>query len=102
MWILGSSDYGAQLAAHFGLPYAFAYFFTDGQGAETAMALYKERFQPSERHPKPQATLCICPPRPDSDEDGAPLALSRDRGRTAPRRGALGPWRAPDAIAARG
>ena len=33
MWILGSSDYGAQLAAHFGLPYAFAYFFTDGKGA---------------------------------------------------------------------
>jgi luciferase family oxidoreductase group 1 len=49
IWILGSSDYGAQLAAHFGLPYAFAYFFTDGQGAEMAMALYRERFQPSER-----------------------------------------------------
>ena len=32
LWILGSSDYGAQLAAHFGLPYAFAYFFTDGHG----------------------------------------------------------------------
>src|SRR4051812_21149387 len=30
MWILGSSDYGAQLAAHFGLPYAFAYFFSEG------------------------------------------------------------------------
>jgi luciferase family oxidoreductase group 1 len=57
IWILGSSDYGAQLAAHFGLPYAFAYFFTDGQGAELAMALYRQRFQPSERHPLPQATL---------------------------------------------
>src|SRR6185369_15520329 len=59
IWILGSSDYGAQLAAHFGLPYAFAYFFTDGQGAELAIALYRERFQPSERHARPQATLCI-------------------------------------------
>src|SRR5678816_840698 len=28
IWILGSSDYGAQLAAHFGLPYAFAYFLS--------------------------------------------------------------------------
>src|SRR6185369_11557533 len=37
IWILGSSDYGAQLAAHFGLPYAFAYFFTDGEGVEQAM-----------------------------------------------------------------
>jgi alkanesulfonate monooxygenase SsuD/methylene tetrahydromethanopterin reductase-like flavin-dependent oxidoreductase (luciferase family) len=36
IWILGSSDYGAQLAAHYGLPYAFAYFFSDGQGAEQA------------------------------------------------------------------
>src|SRR5258707_5886901 len=37
IWILGSSDYGAQLAAHFGLPYAFAYVFTDGVGAEQAI-----------------------------------------------------------------
>ena len=36
LWILGSSAYGAQLAAHFGLPYAFAYFFTDGAGADEA------------------------------------------------------------------
>ena len=32
LWMLGSSGYGAQLAAHFGLPYAFAYFITDGEG----------------------------------------------------------------------
>jgi luciferase family oxidoreductase group 1 len=44
IWILGSSDYGAQLAAHFGLPYAFAYFFTDGVGAEQAMALYRRLY----------------------------------------------------------
>src|SRR4051812_7583127 len=40
LWILGSSDYGAQLAAHFGLPYAFAYFFSDGRGVEEALHLY--------------------------------------------------------------
>ena len=34
MWILGSSNYGAQLAAYFGLPYAFAYFFSGGAGVE--------------------------------------------------------------------
>src|SRR5256885_5191319 len=59
LWILGSSDYGAQLAAHFGLPYAFAYFFTDGQGAEEAVALYPSMYQPSERHPHPPVTLCV-------------------------------------------
>ena len=34
IWMLGSSNYGAQVAAWFGLPYAFAWFFTDGRGAE--------------------------------------------------------------------
>ena len=81
IWILGSSDYGAQLAAHFGLPYAFAYFFTDGQGAEQAMSLYRRLYQPSERHPEPQATLCIWALAAASDEEAAHLALSRDRWR---------------------
>lgn len=102
IWILGSSDYGAQLAAHFGLPYAFAYFFTDGQGAETAMALYRERYQPSERHPRPCSTLCIWALAAASDEEAAHLALSRDRWRIDRQRGALGPLQSPDAIAARG
>ena len=51
LWILGSSDYGAQLAAHFGLPYAFAYFFTDGHGVEQALELYRRSYKPSERFP---------------------------------------------------
>ena len=40
VWILGSSDYGAQVAAHFGLPFCFAHFITDGKGADQALALY--------------------------------------------------------------
>ena len=79
IWILGSSDYGAQLAAHFGLPYAFAYFFTDGQGAEQAISLYRRLYQPSERHPEPQATLCIWALVAASDEEARHLSLSRDR-----------------------
>ncbi|UUZ49696.1 hypothetical protein LP420_05660 [Massilia sp. B-10] len=47
MWILGSSGYGAQLAAQLGLPYAFAYFFSDGQGVEEALALYHQHYRPS-------------------------------------------------------
>ena len=102
LWILGSSDYGAQLAAHFGLPYAFAYFFTDGQGAEEAMALYRARYQPSERHPEPQATLCIWALAAETDELAVHLALSRDRWRIDRQRGALGPLQSPDEIAKRG
>ena len=102
LWILGSSDYGAQLAAHFGLPYAFAYFFTDGEGAREAMALYRARFQPSERHREPTSTLCVWALAADSDEEAAHLALSRDRWRIDRQRGALGPLQSPDDIAARG
>lgn len=46
LWILGSSAYGAQLAAHFGLPYAFAYFFSDGAGVEEALTLYRPKLSP--------------------------------------------------------
>ena len=102
IWILGSSDYGAQLAAHFGLPYAFAYFFTDGVGAEQAFALYRERYRPSERHPEPQATLCIWALVAASDDEARHHALSRDRWRIDRARGVLGPLQSPDDIAASG
>jgi luciferase family oxidoreductase group 1 len=102
IWILGSSDYGAQLAAHFGLPYAFAYFFTEGVGAEQALALYRERYQPSERHPEPQATLCIWALVAASDDEARHHALSRDRWRIDRARGVLGPLQSPADIAARG
>ena len=102
IWILGSSDYGAQLAAHFGLPYAFAYFFTDGQGAEQAVSLYRRLYQPSERHPEPQATLCIWALVAESDDEARHHALSRDRWRIDRARGVLGPLQPPADIAARG
>jgi len=102
IWILGSSDYGAQLAAHFGLPYAFAYFFTDGQGAEQAVSLYRRLYQPSERHPEPQVTICIWALAAASDDEAKHHALSRDRWRIDRGRGVLGPLQAPAAIAARG
>src|SRR5215210_1727145 len=47
VWILGSSDYGAQVAAYFGLPYCFAHFITDGSGADQAFALYRQNYRPS-------------------------------------------------------
>ena len=59
IWILGSSDYGAQLAAHFGLPYAFAYFFSEGRGVDEALHLYRSNYKPSVEHPTPKATICV-------------------------------------------
>ena len=102
IWILGSSDYGAQLAAHFGLPYAFAYFFTDGQGVEQALSLYRQLYKPSERHPMPQATICVWALVADSAEEALHHATSRERWRVDRQRGRLGPLQWPDAIAAEG
>jgi luciferase family oxidoreductase group 1 len=102
LWILGSSDYGAQLAAHLGLPYAFAYFFTDGAGVEQALDLYRRLYQPSERHPKPEATVCVWALAADSDDAARHHALSRERWRVDRQRGRLGPLQSPDAIAAQG
>jgi luciferase family oxidoreductase group 1 len=102
IWILGSSDYGAQLAAHFGLPYAYAYFFVDGQGVEQALDLYRRLYQPSVRHPQPQATVCVWALAADTEEEALHHALSRERWRVDRGRGVLGPLLPPDAIAARG
>jgi alkanesulfonate monooxygenase SsuD/methylene tetrahydromethanopterin reductase-like flavin-dependent oxidoreductase (luciferase family) len=46
VWILGSSLFGAELAAHLGLPYAFASHFAP-QAMSQAVALYRARFRPS-------------------------------------------------------
>jgi len=102
VWVLGSSDYGAQLAAHFGLPYAYAYFFVDGQGAEDALALYRKLYRPSERHPSPQATVCVWALAADTDEEAQYHALSRERWRCDRQRGVLGPLQSPADVAARG
>ena len=81
LWILGSSDYGAQLAAHFGLPYAFAWFFTDGYGCEQALDLYRRGYRPSERYPAPQATICVWALVADTEAEARRLALTREHAR---------------------
>ena len=56
IWILGSSTYGAQLAAHLGLPYAFASHFAPGDMMR-ALDVYRQTFRPSARLEKPYAML---------------------------------------------
>jgi luciferase family oxidoreductase group 1 len=69
VWILGSSDYGAQVAAHFGLPYCFAWFFTDGRGGAEAINIYRETYKPSARHPEPHPALCVWALAADTDQE---------------------------------
>ena len=77
LWILGSSDYGAQLAAHFGLPYAYAYFFTEGAGVEEALSLYRRNYRPTERYPRPQATICVWALAADTEAEARFLLKTR-------------------------
>ncbi|MDE1173170.1 MAG: LLM class flavin-dependent oxidoreductase [Parvibaculaceae bacterium] len=56
LWILGSSLFGAQLAAMLGLPYAFASHFAP-DALMQALAVYRERFEPSEQSQKPYVML---------------------------------------------
>lgn len=56
IWILGSSTFGAQLAAHLGLPYAFASHFAPQQMMQ-AIQIYRETFKPSAQLAKPYVML---------------------------------------------
>jgi len=56
VWLLGSSDYSARLAAQLGLPYVFANHFS-GDGLDRALELYRAEYRPSEAHPAPETFL---------------------------------------------
>jgi luciferase family oxidoreductase group 1 len=99
MWILGSSDYGAQLAAHFGLPYAYAYFFSDGKGVEDALRLYRENFRPSPQCPHSKATICIWALAADTDEEARRLLKSREYWRVGFEKGIRNALVSPDEAA---
>ncbi len=68
LYILGSSLFGAQLAAKLGLPYGFASHFAPGHLLE-AVALYRREFQPSEQVAEPYAIAGINVIAADTDED---------------------------------
>lgn len=58
LWLLGSSDYSAKLAAELGLPYVFANHFS-GDGLERALELYRTEYRPSESHREPETFLTV-------------------------------------------
>lgn len=67
-WILGSSTYGAQLAAMLGLPYAFASHFAPGSMMD-AMAVYREKFRPSAQLAAPHVMLGVNIVAADTDAE---------------------------------
>ena len=69
LWILGSSNYGAQLAGYFGLPYCYAHFFSDGEGTEEALGVYRQSFRPSPILPRPHCVIVVAALAADTLEE---------------------------------
>ena len=101
MWVLGSSDYGAQLAAYLGMPYAFAYFFSYGFDVDRALELYRKSYRPSELHPKPQCTICVFALAADTEEEALFQFKPRERALFERESGIRQPLASPEEVSAR-
>jgi luciferase family oxidoreductase group 1 len=77
IYLLGSSDYSAQLAGHIGAAFSFAHHFANFDAAE-AMRLYRDNFRPSPSHDKPYAILATHVVCADTDEEAERLASTVD------------------------
>ncbi|SUE15348.1 fmn-dependent monooxygenase [Rhodococcus gordoniae] len=80
LYILGSSLFGAKLAALLGLPYAFASHFAP-QALEDAVKLYRREFQPSPEHPEPYVIAGVGVIAADSTEEALSLFEATKRAR---------------------
>jgi luciferase family oxidoreductase group 1 len=74
IWLLGSSDYSARLAARLGMPYVFAHHFA-GSGTAEALELYRTSFQPSEQLAQPRTFLTVNVAVAETEEEAHRLAL---------------------------
>ena len=94
IWILGSSLFGAQLAAAFGLPFAFASHFAPTMH-EQALDLYRSRFQPSEQLERPYTMLGVNVFAAESESEARRLFTSLQQAFINLRRGRPGPLKPP-------
>ena len=94
VWILGSSLYGAQVAAALGLPYAFASHFAPDQ-MQQALAVYRSRFRPSERLAEPYVMLGLNVFAADTDAQARRLFTSLQQAFINLRTGRPGPLPPP-------
>ena len=89
IWILGSSLFGAQLAAMLGLPYAFASHFAPA-ALDDALAIYRERFRPSAQLDRPHAAVLANVICADTDAEARRLFTSAQQSFTGLLRGTRG------------
>jgi len=85
VWLLGSSDYSATVAAQMGLPYVFAHHFS-GEGTERALEIYRTQFSPSETLAEPKTFLtlnaCVADTAEEADARALPNLIQMSRLRT--------------------
>ena len=101
IYLLGSSDYSAQLAGHIGAAFAFAHHFAQFDAIE-AMRLYRENFRPSPAHAKPYAILATHVVCADTDEEAERLAKTVDLNFVRRAKGEYLPLASPEDAAAYG
>jgi luciferase family oxidoreductase group 1 len=87
MWLLGSSDYSARLAAEKGLPYVFAHHFS-GEGTGVALDLYRSSYRPSPEYPEPRTFLTVNAVVAETEEEAHRQALPNVQQMIALRTGA--------------
>jgi luciferase family oxidoreductase group 1 len=78
LWVLGSSIFGAQLAARLGLPYAFASHFAPDH-LDAALAAYRSQFRPSAALDEPHAMAAMTAIAAETDEEAEWLASSQEQ-----------------------
>ena len=94
IWLLGSSLYSAQLAAHLGLPFAFASHFAPDLLLQ-ALEIYRATYRPSTRWPRPHAMVAVTVVAADTDEEAAYHFTSIQQRFLGMRRGQRGPLPRP-------
>ncbi|CAM5305576.1 Limonene 1,2-monooxygenase OS=Afipia felis OX=1035 GN=limB PE=4 SV=1 [Afipia felis] len=90
LWLLGSSDYSAQLAAQVGMGFAFAHHFASFD-AVAALTYYRSHFQPSRWRQAPHGILAVAVVAAPTDAEAEELAMSMDLNRLQRERGAYLP-----------
>jgi luciferase family oxidoreductase group 1 len=91
VWLLGSSDFSAQLAGQLGLPFAFAHHFSQ-ENTLPALQAYRERFSPSSVLQRPHAMVAVMVIAADTDQEALRLALPCALAFLRLRQGGRGPY----------
>jgi luciferase family oxidoreductase group 1 len=99
VWILGSSTYGAQIAAALGLPFCFAYHFATSSDVDGALRLYRDGYQPSPRFPLPWVMVSASVLAAETTEQAQFLAGPSRVMALSLRTGRLGPMVSPETAA---